>query len=585
MALSDNVMDKTGSYTFGPYYGLTRGEFADFLCRVFQLKADTSGTQRFSDVPSSHDFYEPIMVLKKLGLTSGAGNNTYNPDVYLTVTEGKFMLKAVCNYVGLSMPDYDYVGDAAGKYLRRFEAAQLYSDIAMKSVSLATTGLVTVTDLAKNDYEMPGILLHDDAYVRLSDWNRIIANIASESVHSSSEDATSTSRWVREGNYNVKTMGPRSGRMMSYQDELYFNLGDLAKNMDLQAASGSGTHFTLMKENVAVADNVRPAVLHDYSGALKDNELYAPGSYAVTATVPAGQSSVSVEIRGEEIKSYTNSEGKKGYWTAMAVLAPEGAVSVRYSTTGSASNLQNGTITDYADGIDRGLVAWFDVSGEPKSANLFVQWLGMNGTVLSQTSYNIDLSNALKEASYLAPFKDVPKNAWYAEAVKYVKANGLMDGTAADQFGPSVKFSRAMVAQVVYAMEGKPATSAVSTFKDISEGQWFATAVNWCAQQGIVSGYTNGNYGPNDAITREQLVAILYKYAQYRKVDTSARGDLSKYADTATISLWALDSVQWAEANGLISGRENKKLAPKGSAVRCEVAQILMNFHKKYIAG
>ena len=585
MALSDNVMDKTGSYTFGPYYGMTRGEFADFLCRVFQLNADISGTQSFSDVPASHDYYKAIMTLRKLGLTSGSGNNTYTPDVYLTVTEGKFMMQAVCKYVGLTMPDYDYEGDAAGKYLRRFEAAQLYSDIAMKSVSLSSLGQITVTDLARRDYEMPAILLYDDAYVRLSDWNRIMANYASESVHSTTEEASSTSRWVREGNYTVKTMGPRSARMMAYQNEPYFNLSDLADNMNLQAASGSETHFTLMKESVAVASDVRPAILHDYSGTLKDNELYTPGSYSVTATVPAGQSTVSVEIRAEEIQSYTNAAGTKGYWTGMAILAPEGAAAVRYNTTGSAQNLQNGTISDNADGIDRGLIVWFDVTNEPKNAGFFVQWLSANGTVLSQTAYSIDLSHALKETNYVAPFKDVPKTAWYAEAVKYVKSNGMMDGTGADTFGPSVKFSRAMVAQVVYAMEGKPATSATGKFKDISDGQWFAPAVNWCSEHGIVSGYTTGNYGPNDPITREQLVAILYKYAQYRNADTTARGDLSQYTDTATISFWALDSMQWAEGSGLISGRENKTLAPKGTAVRCEVAQILMNFHKKYMVA
>ena len=584
-ALRDGAMDATSSHTFGPYYGMTRGAFADFLCRVFDLDADISGTTAFTDVPKTHEYYKPVTVLKKLGLTSGVGNNAYKPDVYLTVTEGRFMVQAACRYVGLDMPKYDYTGDPAGKYLRRFEIAKLYTDLAEGSVSLATAEKLTVTDTSKHLHEVPGIALRGDAYIRLSDWNTLLEGTEQENMTASGGTAGSSTKWVQEGTYEIAGLGTKTARQITYQEEAYFNLADLASALGLQAVGGSDTHFTLLKGNVAVADNVRIAALHDYSAQLKEEQLYAKGSYSVTATVTSDQKKVLVEVRAADVKSHTNIEGNKGYWTGFAILAPEGATQVRFSRSGNTQGLTSGIIAVEADGTSRGLVMTYDLNTSSGKEELLVQWIGENGSILQQTFYTVDLSGAQKEGNYVEPFKDVLNTAWYSEAVRYTKSYGIMDGTSANTFGPGVKFTRAMVAQVVYAMEGKPNVSYAEAFKDVKANDWFAPAICWASQHDVVSGYTNGNYGPNDNVTREQMIAILYKYAAYRGGNVNWRGEIKSFKDMSSISKWAEEPMQWAVGAGLLSGRENGMLDPKGNAVRSEVAQILMQFHKKYIAA
>ena len=584
-ALRDGMMDATSSHTFGPYYGMTRGEFADYLCRVFDLTADISGTTAFADVPQTHKYYRPVTVLKKLGLTSGVGNNAYKPDVYLSVTEGKFMVQAACRYVGMDMPKYNYTGDPDGKYLRRFEIAKLYTDLGAGSVALATAEKLTITDTSKNLHEVPGIALRGDAYIRLPDWNSLLAGTELETRTASGGKPGSSTRWVQEGTYEVAGMGTKTARQITYQEEAYFNLADLASALGLQAVGGSDIHFTLLKGNVAIADNVRIAALHDYSAQLKEEQLYARGSYSVTATIASDQKKVLVEVRASDVKSHTNIEGNKGYWTGFAILAPEGATQVRYSRTGTAQGLTKGIIDDEADGTSRGLVMTYDLNSVSGKQELLVQWLGENGSVIEQTFYTVDLSGAQKEGNYVEPFRDVLKTAWYAEAVRYTKSFGILDGTSATTFGPGMKFTRAMVAQVVYAMEGKPNVSYSDVFKDVKANDWFAPAVCWASQHGIVSGYTNGNFGPKDNVTREQMIAILYKYAGYRGGNINWRGDLTPFKDVSSISNYAEEPMSWAVGTGLLSGRENGMLDPKGTAVRSEVAQILMQFHKKYIAA
>ena len=390
---------------------------------------------------------------------------------------------------------------------------------------------------------------------------------------------------MQEGTYEIAGLGTKTARQITYQEEAYFNLADLASALGLQAVGGSDTHFTLLKGNVAVADNVRIAALHDYSAQLKEEQLYAKGSYSVTATVTSDQKKVLVEVRAADVKSHTNIEGNKGYWTGFAILAPEGATQVRFSRSGNTQGLTSGIIAVEADGTSRGLVMTYDLNTSSGKEELLVQWIGENGSILQQTFYTVDLSGAQKEGNYVEPFKDVLKTAWYSEAVRYTKSYGIMDGTSANTFGPGVKFTRAMVAQVVYAMEGKPNVSYAEAFKDVKANDWFAPAICWASQHDVVSGYTNGNYGPNDNVTREQMIAILYKYAAYRGGNVNWRGEIKSFQDVSSISKWAEEPMQWAVGAGLLSGRENGMLDPKGNAVRSEVAQILMQFHKKYISA
>ena len=175
------------------------------------------------------------------------------------------------------------------------------------------------------------------------------------------------------------------------------------------------------------------------------------------------------------------------------------------------------------------------------------------------------------------PFTDVAKDAWYFPAVEYVFNNGLMNGTTATTFAPNVELNRAMMAAVLYNMEGKPACDKSGLFSDVENGKWYTDAVNWAASNNIVSGMPDGTYAPNQALTREQMASVLYRYAEYKGIDVSARADLSTFTDGTTVSPWAQDVVQWAVAEKLMSGNGNE-LQPKGTASRAQVATVLMNY-------
>ena len=185
---------------------------------------------------------------------------------------------------------------------------------------------------------------------------------------------------------------------------------------------------------------------------------------------------------------------------------------------------------------------------------------------------------AVKEESPVDAFLDINPDAWYYDGVKYTVENGLMSGTGTDTFGPDTTLSRGMIAQMLYALEGKPSVSADSRFPDVPDGAWFANAANWAQSKGIITGYENGHFGPNDSLTREQLALILYNYAQSKGYDTSAKADLNQYVDGSSTSAWAQTAMAWAVGEGLLSGRNANKLTPTGTATRAEVAQIMMNF-------
>lgn len=179
------------------------------------------------------------------------------------------------------------------------------------------------------------------------------------------------------------------------------------------------------------------------------------------------------------------------------------------------------------------------------------------------------------------PFVDVPKDAWYYDAVRYVNESGLMAGTSANTFAPDLTTTRGMIVTILYRLEGSPNIEDEIwgyPFQDVDANAYYAMAVYWARMNGIVAGYSDELFGPNDTITREQMATILYRYAQYKGYNTTAKADLSKYTDAAQVGSYAVDAIRWANAEGLVSGTSSTTLSPKGSATRAQVAVILTRF-------
>ena len=176
------------------------------------------------------------------------------------------------------------------------------------------------------------------------------------------------------------------------------------------------------------------------------------------------------------------------------------------------------------------------------------------------------------------PFVDVSGSDWFYNDVRYVYEKGIMDGTGADRFSPNAPLTRAMIVTILYRMAGSPSVSGSSDFTDVAAGKWFAKAVAWAAANGIVNGYGSGLFGPNDPVTREQLAAILYRYAVYGGMTAvTLEENLGGFADTAQLSAYAIQAMNWAVGQGLING-SGSNLVPKAQATRAQVAAIIHRY-------
>ncbi len=177
-------------------------------------------------------------------------------------------------------------------------------------------------------------------------------------------------------------------------------------------------------------------------------------------------------------------------------------------------------------------------------------------------------------------FSDVAVDAWYADAVAYVRDNGLMSGTSAATFEPDGAMTRAMLAATVYRAAGSPAVSGTDSFTDTADGAWYADAVLWAARQGIISGYGNGLFGPGDPVSREQIAAILWRYAGSPAAEAG-----TDFADEEDISNYAAQAVDWARANGVVDGVDGNRFLPQDNATRAQVAAILRNYRTMTASG
>lgn len=175
-------------------------------------------------------------------------------------------------------------------------------------------------------------------------------------------------------------------------------------------------------------------------------------------------------------------------------------------------------------------------------------------------------------------FSDVKESDWFYKGVSYVVENGMMNGVGDNQFAPNAPLTREMLAVVLYNMEKQPESTGVNPFADVKADMWYTDAIVWANANGIVAGYDDSTFGLGDSITREQLAAILYRYAQLKGYDVTEKADLTGYTDSASISSYAVEAMQWANANGIVNGMTETTLAPQGTATRAQVATMLMNF-------
>ena len=243
--------------------------------------------------------------------------------------------------------------------------------------------------------------------------------------------------------------------------------------------------------------------------------------------------------------------------------------------------------------IGRGVVVWY-VADDGKTTEVPTAYndKAVSFTVEHFSNYVIayDAQRAAvcpkDDTCPISAFSDASATAWYHDGVHYVLESGIMNGVGNGKFGPGNATSRAMIAQILWNMEGKPIVNYAISYTDVDADAWYAEAVRWATAQGIMNGYggaDGGKFGPNDDMTREQLVTIMYRYAQMKKVDVSIGEDTNilSYDDAFDVSEWAIPAMQWAVGAEIVNGTSASTLSPKNNASRAEIATIVMRYCEK----
>ena len=348
-------------------------------------------------------------------------------------------------------------------------------------------------------------------------------------------------------------------------------------------------------KTVTVSSELSSETLGKYAARYPDNkdfqalscqpvsvELTVPGTEPVTPT-PVDPTPVEPDHKALSVTFQLHTDTEM--WITPSVIGdlPEGTTAMDvfrqvltangYSYEAKGSYVQavikpDGTkVAEFSKGPNSGWV--FRVNGE--FPDVAMQDCRLSDGDVIEVFFTADY---MDEPGMFLPFTDVT-NHWAYSAIKRVYTRGLMVGMDEKTFAPDQQLSRAMLAVILYAMAGEPAVTGESPFTDVPAGCWYTDAIVWAAQNGIVSGFGDGTFRPNAAITRAQAAVMLYGYAAFTGADVTARADLSAYSDAGQIPAWAMDAMQWANARRLIVGRDSSHLVPDGGATRAEMAAIL----------
>lgn len=219
----------------------------------------------------------------------------------------------------------------------------------------------------------------------------------------------------------------------------------------------------------------------------------------------------------------------------------------------------------------------------PSIVTLSGQPVTITGKRPGSGAVTVKFENGMSTSFYInvtSPYTDVSESDWYYDAVSWADGRGIIDSASQSTFGASLPMSRGMTAMLLYRLEDSPSAVWPAPFTDVDAN--YAEPVSWAASCGLMSGYGNNRFGPIDTLTRGQMAAVLYRYAQYKGIDTSSRADISRYSDAGSVSSYAFDAICWANYEGLLAGTSSTMLSPARTITRAEVAVIFMRFCNKF---
>ncbi|MFR1716829.1 MAG: S-layer homology domain-containing protein [Butyricicoccus sp.] len=337
-----------------------------------------------------------------------------------------------------------------------------------------------------------------------------------------------------------------------------------------------------------------------YFGFFTGSNAYQPGTYKVARLTYRYTGSASRTVTLTSSKIVTVDEDSK---TTEGDTSSE-PFTVTISRAGTTPS-EGGNTSGGGAGGGGGVSGGTTVSADQTAADAVIKLINAIGTVSGNSGSAISAArsgydaltdtqkklvtnyNKLTQAEQVfsslpsvgdkLPFTDM-NGHWAYDAVSYAYKNSLMNGVNASRFAPDSTLNRAMMVTMLYRMTGSPAVSGNSVFSDVPSGKWYSDAVQWASVNGVVNGVGKDRFAPDTQITREQMASMMMRYAQFKQYSTGKSADLSAFNDAGSISSWALESMKWANAAGLINGRTASTIAPQDTATRAEAATILMRF-------
>ena len=566
-AVENNMLTGYEGYV-RPDDNITRAEVAVVFNKILGTE-EAADISSFADVKETDWFYSEMAKIVNAKIMSGDGNNLM-PQSEITRQE---LFVLVARVLGLS--------DGNEEVLSSFSDNSEIADWAKGSIS----ALVEAGYVSGNDGK-----LNPSANMTRAEFAQILSNMAEKYIVSGGEYNENVDGNIFVSADGVTISGKISGNVI---------IGDGVKNVTFKDAEIGG--------DVIVRGTSTSLEGTTVNGNLVINSINGTPEISVDENSSVGGVNAVSDYSSEKTFENTTGKGKNVYSPKSDDENAENTDNAKTkdtpkSTTGGGGGGYNPPVTYYTLRFETG--GGSDIPSVRESYNTYIDltkyvptWRGhafigwysersltnkVSGVYLTKdmtvyAGWRVD-ENPNTGAN---PFTDVSEKDWFYGDVMFVYENGLMLGTSKTLFSPHGTVMRGMMATILWRMEGSPVPKGKNSFTDVEAGKWYADAITWTAENGIFAGYGKDKFGPDDPITREQLAAIFYRYADYKGYDLTVKGDLDKFKDADKITDYAKTAMQWAVGSGLVKGKSGNLLDPQGTATRAEIAAMLHRFIEK----
>ena len=393
------------------------------------------------------------------------------------------------------------------------------------------------------------------------------ASSASTTFTMPAADTTITANWQYDSPYipPTKPDGPSTGTSDGWED-IREEIADADKGDTISIDMGDETEVPgEIFEEVAGKDVTVEFELEDgISWTVNGQDIPTATDFSdLDLGVDMGTSGIDVDV----INTVTGELG-----SVQITLAHDGEFGFALTLTAPLGKENAGYWANLYHYNEAGETLNFETSGK----------IDDEGDVALRMTHASQYAIVIDDKSHDLPFTDLGENQWYEAAVRYAYTHDIMEGMSATKFSPNISLTRAQAVQVLYNLEGQPTVSGNAAFPDLVE-EWYKPAIAWAEQTGVVDGYEDGTFRPENAVTRQEFAQMMYNYAKYKGCDLTAEGDLSQFPDGDSVQPWAETAMSWANGNALINGHDDGTLKPGGTTTRAQAASILMRFDQSVV--